>query len=77
MHRSKQNKPCPNSECAFPTLNRQSSLSDKIKNIIHETDAAVLDDANVCSFCGCVYSGDKKHKTILGYWTRDGWYPEQ
>lgn len=75
MRRSKQNKPCPNKECAFPTLNRQSYLSPQTKKIIQSQSDIDLTDAQICSYCGCVHHGYKKFKRALGYLHDGLWEP--
>ncbi len=68
--RNKQNKPCPAPHCKFPTKNRQSPLHrSQLKEIATVApDAWVrLAEGHICSYCGCVYTYEGKHKTIVGY----------
>jgi hypothetical protein len=73
-HRSKQDKPCPNSDCGFRTLNRQARIHKSQLAEIAEVDPIVVErlieeDAHICSSCGCVYvqGSHRKEKIIRGF----------
>lgn len=70
-HRSKQNKPCPNRECKFPTLNRQAKIRKSQLDEIAEIDPEIIEtiaEANICSSCGCVYFPTRhRQKNIVGF----------
>lgn len=68
--RSKQQKPCPNHRaCRFPTKNRQAKLHLSQEREIRSVDRdVVLENASICSSCGCVYKpGDYKWPVIIGF----------
>lgn len=69
--RSKQQKPCPNRDCRFPTKNRQSRIRKDQLDEIASIDPEVipsLEQASICSSCGCVYvPGDHKWPVMVGF----------
>lgn len=69
--RSKQQKPCPNRDCRFPTKNRQSRIHKSQLDEIAQVDREVIPElelASICSSCGCVYvPGPHKWPIVKGY----------